>query len=73
MVSEGITIKMKKINQCKPDEEINNYFIEEDRKLCESYGFKHTEMQVILGYCNDRQKLLEKCGDRMRKLKEMRK
>lgn len=59
-----------KINQIKTQEEINEYFQEQDKKLYKKYGFVCGEMNEIWSYCRERQDLLEKCGERLRKIKE---
>jgi hypothetical protein len=60
----------KKINQCKNQEEVNEYFQDQDRKLWKAHGFVYGEMDKIWAYARDRQELLEKCGERLRKIKE---
>ena len=59
-----------KINQTKTDEDINKYFQKELKKIIESYGFTQIEMISIDRYATERQKLLDKCGNRMRYLRE---
>lgn len=62
---------MKKITQCKDKEEVNEYFQDQDKKLWnEKYKFVYGEMDKIWAYARDRQELIEKCGDRLRKIKE---
>ena len=58
-----------KINQCNNDEEINEYFEQEDTKLWKKHGFVVGEMIEIHSYCREFQELLSKCGDRMNVLK----
>jgi len=56
-------------NHCNTEEEINEYFQEQDRKLWKKHGFVFGEMDKIWDYCRDHQELLDKCGDRLRQLK----
>jgi len=60
-----------KINQCKTQKEVNNYFIENRKKILEKHNISEINESVFDSYANERQKLLEKCGERLRKLKEV--
>ena len=60
-----------KINQCKTDSEVNQYFTSEDMKLWKNkYKFVYGEMDTIWNYFRERQKLLNKCGDRLSNIKK---
>ncbi len=59
-----------KINQTKTDEDINKYFQAEVKRIVESYGFSQIEMLSIDRYATDRQRLLDKCGTRMRFIRD---
>jgi len=69
VVSEGITIKMN-ITNCKTDEQVQEYFETNWSKLYKKYGFVFGEMSQIDLYARERQKLIEKCGEQMRRIKE---
>ena len=59
-----------RINQCKTNEDVNEYFQEEDKKLwSKEYGQVWGEMATMWNYFRQRQKLLSKCGDRLTVLK----
>ena len=60
---------MKRITQSKTKEEVQEYFEERDKKLWEEHGFVEGEMSKVWGYCRERQELLEKCGNRLIKIK----
>lgn len=62
-----------KINQTKSNEDINKYFQQEIEKIINKIGFSQIEMIPIDTYATERQKLLNKCGDRIRYLKDMKK
>ena len=59
-----------KINQTKSNEDINKYFQQQLKKLIDKFGFSQIEMIPIDDYSTERQELLNKCGDRMRYLKD---
>lgn len=59
-----------KINQTKTNEDINQYFQKEIKKIVDKFGFSQIETTTIDAYATERQELLKKCGDRMRILKE---
>ena len=59
-----------KINQTKSNEDINQYFQQEIQKIITKFRFSHIEITTIDAYAKERQELLNKCGDRMRVLKD---
>lgn len=59
-----------KINQTKSNKDINKYFQKELKKIIDKLGLSQIEMIPINAYATERQELLNKCGDRMRFLKE---
>ncbi len=72
MKSEKSVVEVKigkKINQTETDEEINEYFQREDKRLCEDHGFDYDNMNKIWKYFKKRERLLNKCGERMSVLK----
>lgn len=62
-----------KINQTKSNKDINIYFQQEIKKVVDKHGFSQIEMIPIDNYARERQELLNKCGDRMRYLKDIEK